>query len=147
MGMLKCGPMPSHIAVSSWNCHAMLCSEASLSPETQAQCHMHTRGKGDPSIMLGSSGCVGLVCLGRGPGMEMSSPQSESQGWWLELRVRAECRTESGQGQVRVSWPGVCGRSGCQAESTEVQIENSGKESPSQASGISLRAAGTCRHH
>lgn len=41
----------------------------------------HTQGgKGDPAITLGSSGCVGLVCLDRGPGMEMSSPQSESQG-------------------------------------------------------------------
>lgn len=58
----------------------MLCSEASVFPETQALCHMHTGVKGDPAITMGSSGCVGLVCLGRGPGTEMPSPQSESLG-------------------------------------------------------------------
>lgn len=114
-------------------------------PETQARCHMHTGIKGDPDITLGSSGCVGLLCLGRGPGTEMSSPQSESWGGgssWKSDQNAGCC-----QARVR---PGLAGQESEEEVAVRQKAQRCRWKILEKESGILLKAiriAGACRYH
>lgn len=138
-GMLTCGPAPSHVAVPSRWCWAIPCPEVSLFPEPQAWCHMRSRVKGNACHHVGSSGCVPLVCLNRGPGTEMSLLETESQGG----SKSREPEQSVGWSPARVK-PGLASQKpmkemGIRQKEHRTQLEDSGEKSQSRASDLSLK--------
>lgn len=88
---------------------------------------------------MGSSGCVPLVCLNRGPGTEMSSLETESQGG----SKSREPEQSAGWSQARVK-PGLASQKpmkevGIRQKEQRMQMEDSGEKSQSQASDLSLK--------
>lgn len=80
---------------------------------------------------MGSSGCVPLVCLNRGPGTEMSSLETESQGG----SKSREPEQSAGWSQVRVK-PGLASQKpmkemGIRQKEQRMQMEDSGEKSES----------------